>query len=107
MSWEYSRSRAIVRASSRGVSVVTLNAGGSWRSSTAEKRYLEEGEVERVVEVADEVGWMGSVEVMSSKFGARDDLRNFSLWRSERYGTCLTSKIVRELQFFWIGTKGI
>ena len=46
VSWEYSLSRAIVRASSRGVSVVTLRAGGSWRSSIAEKRYFEEGEAE-------------------------------------------------------------
>lgn len=39
----------MVRASSREVSVVTLRAGGSWRSSTAEKRYLEGGETERAV----------------------------------------------------------
>jgi len=31
-----------VRAVARGVSVVTLRAGGSCRSSTAEKRYFEE-----------------------------------------------------------------
>lgn len=44
MSCEYSRSRAIVRADERGVEGVTERAGGSWRSSTAEKRYLEGGE---------------------------------------------------------------
>ncbi len=54
----------MVRASSRGVSVVTLRAGGSWRSSTAEKRYLEGGDVERVVEVVERVGGMGSVDVI-------------------------------------------
>jgi len=42
VNWEYSRSRARVRAVARGVSVVTLRAGGSCRSSTAEKRYFEE-----------------------------------------------------------------
>lgn len=60
MSCEYSRSRAMVRASSSGVSVVTLSAGGSWRSSTAEKRYLEGGEMD--VGGADKVG--GNVEVI-------------------------------------------
>lgn len=48
VSWEYSRSRAMVRASERGVSGVTLRAGGSWRSSTAEKRYLEGGAFDEV-----------------------------------------------------------
>ena len=60
MSCEYSRSRAMVSASFRSVSVVTLRAGGSWRSSTAEKRYLEGGE--REFEAIDEDG--GNVEVI-------------------------------------------
>ena len=46
----------MVRASSRDVSVETLNAGGSCKSSTAENRYFaDEGDVE-IVDASDRGG---------------------------------------------------
>ena len=59
---EYSRSRARVRASARRVVGVTERAGGSCRSSTAEKRYL----LGREVCCGGGAGW-GSVEAISIK----------------------------------------
>ena len=63
MSCEYSRSRAMVRAEQRGVDGVTDSAGGSWRSSTAEKRYFEEGDEDSVDCWESEDDWCGRVLV--------------------------------------------
>ena len=57
---EYSRSRARVRASERRVVGVTERAGGSCRSSTAEKRYL----LGKGACCGGGAGW-GSVEAIS------------------------------------------